>query len=388
MIAFFECESAALLRTPKVYNALITTDQNLTPSRAYPVIQPTIHDSPFIYGPYGYTPYSYYDPFGYNPFESAAFVPKYGADDAVNGPAIGAASTVSASGAAAATDAAAASRSANGASKDDRSVVHGGSTQKPPIPLNEFGFPPSLIPLSAGNGKNPINLAPFSYNSYPLIYDQFAGYPHSPAYLPHFGVIPQTAYGGFGGTTQPNIGNENITPSSAIPGANDNDNSNANGPGAAEDAAAADAQNNQNNNANPDDAANGNGSFDDESSIDRQRGNNPQQSGYFDRENGVGQSGNDGVDEANNGGFRTAASNGIGSTDRQRGSNAASGSTTSSGGGRSNGASNGKQTNKQDSFRRSSSSTSGSTFSSSSSSSAASNGAQQSRGKQNGHLKA
>ena len=35
-------ESAKLLRTPKVYNAIITTNENLQPSRAFPVIQPVI----------------------------------------------------------------------------------------------------------------------------------------------------------------------------------------------------------------------------------------------------------------------------------------------------------------------------------------------------------
>lgn len=39
-IAF--AEGAKLLRTPKVYNAIITTDEHLTPSRAYPLIQPVI----------------------------------------------------------------------------------------------------------------------------------------------------------------------------------------------------------------------------------------------------------------------------------------------------------------------------------------------------------
>lgn len=182
VIAFFGCESASILRTPKVYNALITTDQNLTPSRAYPVIQPSLGDSSFFYGPYGYPPYGYYDPFGFNPFESAQYVPKYNFDGTVN---VNAAEDESVS------------RSAGG-SKTEGAVINGaGSTEKPPIPLNEFGFPPSLIQL--GPSKNPINLAPFGYNSYPLIYDQFSGYPNS-AYLPHFGVLPQNAFAAFGPT--------------------------------------------------------------------------------------------------------------------------------------------------------------------------------------------
>ena len=42
-------ESAKLLRKPKVYNAVITTDENLTPSRAYPIIQPVLQPAiPFL----------------------------------------------------------------------------------------------------------------------------------------------------------------------------------------------------------------------------------------------------------------------------------------------------------------------------------------------------
>lgn len=188
-----KCESAALLRRPKIYNALITTDQNLTPSRAYPVIQPSIHDPFAFYGPYGYSPYNYYNPFGFNPFESAAFVPKYNADGTIN--------------VNAAKEGVSRSQSVG---KEEPTVVNGintvaggrgavaeGSAEKAPIPLNEFGFPPSLIQLTPS--RIPANLAPFPYSSYPLIYDQFTGYPQA-TYLPHFGVLPQTPYGTFGET--------------------------------------------------------------------------------------------------------------------------------------------------------------------------------------------
>lgn len=48
-------------RIPKVYNALITSNQNLEPSKAYPVYQPVLHDTfaypfqPIYYGelPFG-----------------------------------------------------------------------------------------------------------------------------------------------------------------------------------------------------------------------------------------------------------------------------------------------------------------------------------------------
>lgn len=44
-----------LLRVPKVYNAVITSNQNLSPSRAYPVLQPVIHRTAV-----GYVPPFYY----------------------------------------------------------------------------------------------------------------------------------------------------------------------------------------------------------------------------------------------------------------------------------------------------------------------------------------
>lgn len=53
-------QSATLRRKPKVYNALITTDQNLTPSRAFPLIQSHLQET------YAYPSYSYrsYGPLG------------------------------------------------------------------------------------------------------------------------------------------------------------------------------------------------------------------------------------------------------------------------------------------------------------------------------------
>lgn len=47
-----------LLRVPKVYNAVVTSNQNLSPSRAFPVIQPVIHRTAVGYGlpPVYYTP--------------------------------------------------------------------------------------------------------------------------------------------------------------------------------------------------------------------------------------------------------------------------------------------------------------------------------------------
>lgn len=44
-MAFGEC--AKLLKKPKVYNAIVTTDEDLSPSRAYPIIQHGIPIIPF-----------------------------------------------------------------------------------------------------------------------------------------------------------------------------------------------------------------------------------------------------------------------------------------------------------------------------------------------------
>lgn len=141
------------------------------------MIQSNLPDSPYFYGPYGYNPYVYYDPFGFNPFESAAYVPRFNADGTIAN--------------------AAGENGSRTASKDEGAATQNSNTEKSPIPLNEFGFPPSLINVSGG--KNPINLAPYPYSSYPLIYDQFGGYPQPP-YLPPFGALPPAAYPGFGAT--------------------------------------------------------------------------------------------------------------------------------------------------------------------------------------------
>lgn len=56
-VALSDC--AKLLRTPKVYNAIITTDENLTPSRAFPLIQPVIQPAIPVLSPF--YPANFYD---------------------------------------------------------------------------------------------------------------------------------------------------------------------------------------------------------------------------------------------------------------------------------------------------------------------------------------
>lgn len=76
-------QSATLRRKPKVYNALITTDQNLTPSRAFPVIQSHLQET------YAYPSYSYrsYAPLGLynNGFHQYGSVPAASSIASYNG---------------------------------------------------------------------------------------------------------------------------------------------------------------------------------------------------------------------------------------------------------------------------------------------------------------
>ncbi|XP_011265855.1 uncharacterized protein LOC105257129 [Camponotus floridanus] len=64
-----------LLRVPKVYNAVITSNQNLSPSRAFPVIQPIIHRTAV-----GYVP----------PFYYTQIAPQFVAPEVVRYPLLGA----------------------------------------------------------------------------------------------------------------------------------------------------------------------------------------------------------------------------------------------------------------------------------------------------------
>lgn len=66
--------SPGLLRVPKVYNAVITSNQNLSPSRAFPVIQPIIHRTAV-----GYVP----------PFYYTQIAPHFAGPEVVRYPALG-----------------------------------------------------------------------------------------------------------------------------------------------------------------------------------------------------------------------------------------------------------------------------------------------------------
>ncbi|XP_039947881.1 extensin [Bactrocera tryoni] len=246
-ICYSSC-GAALRRTPKVYNALITTDDNLTSSRAYPVIQPTIHESGVAHYPFGpYNPYGYYTPpvvrFGQPivpglppspqypyPIPQQRFPPQFMRQPPPNsGPQLlptpsEAAQQPPPQDGSPVEDAA---PTATPPTEEQQPVQP--PTQPPPpknpafmppfepnppkqmpneklpIPLNEYGLPPSLIPLQQYPNRNPLNpvaLPPYAFNQYPVIYDPITGYREQ--YLPPYQYFPsQHQHFALGGVPKP-----------------------------------------------------------------------------------------------------------------------------------------------------------------------------------------
>ncbi|XP_017142887.1 extensin [Drosophila miranda] len=193
LVLCLESSQAArrLRKKPKVYNALITTDDNLTSSRAYPVIQPTIHEPG--YAPFGpYNPYGFYSPPlvrfgqpivpGLTPNERLPYPLPTGAQ-----------------------------YPAGFSQYEPQQPVETPVEQQPlpqaappslepkemtkeqmPLPLNEQGLPPVLIRLPSQYTGQPTHLPPYPYSQYPVIYDQ-AGYVRQ-NYLPPYDYYPTQGY--------------------------------------------------------------------------------------------------------------------------------------------------------------------------------------------------
>ncbi|XP_034662635.1 extensin [Drosophila subobscura] len=176
-----------LRKKPKVYNALITTDDNLTSSRAYPVIQPTIHEP-------GYAPFGPYNPYGFYSPPSVRFgqpiVPGLTPNERLPYPLP-----------------TGAQYPAGFAPYEHQQPVETPVEQQPappslepkemtkeqmPLPLNEQGLPPVLIRLPSQYTGQPTHLLPYPYSQYPVIYDQ-AGYVRQ-NYLPPYDYYPTQGY--------------------------------------------------------------------------------------------------------------------------------------------------------------------------------------------------
>ncbi|XP_075149064.1 uncharacterized protein LOC142223038 [Haematobia irritans] len=232
-----QAKTPGLRRKPKIYNALITTDENLVQSRAYPVIQPTIHESgiahyhPFgPYGPYG----SFYNPhlvrFGQpiapnlTPKEQLPYpLPPGQFPPQLMGQPLGPQPQLypgypqaPPSAAEATTEEPPTMPTAAGAPEQPAPTVQPPTMLMPatgppapkdpnaeeklpseqlPIALNQYGLPPSLIPLrqpyppAALASRQSPYLPPYAFNQFPPLY-----YKNPPAlrqqFLPPYGYLP------------------------------------------------------------------------------------------------------------------------------------------------------------------------------------------------------
>ncbi|XP_037968734.2 extensin [Plutella xylostella] len=170
-------------RVPKVYNALITSNQNLEPSKAYPVYQPVLQDPYFQYQPVFYSSPQF--PQLFPSLKTAQQPPAPAASDNVphTNPAP--------------SEAPPAPEQPQPPRNEENKPTPG-PPQPPhtesPIPLNQFGLPPQVLPLGRGDPAYDgfHQVAPFSY-SYPglrfydpydpLFYNPYLNLP--PLYRPH-----------------------------------------------------------------------------------------------------------------------------------------------------------------------------------------------------------
>ncbi|KAG6462332.1 hypothetical protein O3G_MSEX013191 [Manduca sexta] len=155
-------------RVPKVYNALITSNQNLEPSKAYPVYQPVLHETyafplqpAIFYG--GEFPFANSIIPGPTPAPKVAQASEASPSSTPETPT----EVVSSSTEIAPTTTAEISSPEPEEGKSTPATPTAPKTQSP-IPLNEFGLPPQVIPLG---GLNPAydgftQVGPFSY-TYP-----------------------------------------------------------------------------------------------------------------------------------------------------------------------------------------------------------------------------
>lgn len=223
------CRSApvysGLLRTPKVYNAVITTDENLTPSRAYPVVQPVVHEAGLTY-PFGaFGPFGLYNTFNHFPgFYQPQAAPGTNAAH-VQGrnsfytnrepePQLQDTPIETLPGAKPIPETNLPLREAPTPElipEPNNSIAPKApegprpnyearpADPKQPLQLNEFGLPPSLIPLQNynpnGQNQQPTYSVPgYPYN-FPVLYDSFGNYNPTQyqSVLPPFGYFPQLA---------------------------------------------------------------------------------------------------------------------------------------------------------------------------------------------------
>ncbi|CAG9581575.1 unnamed protein product [Danaus chrysippus] len=175
-------------RIPKVYNALITSNQNLEPSKAFPLYQPVLHNTfPFpyqtiVYGDYPLTngiipvpssPPKDTDVKSEEPSTPAPEAPPAGSTEKPTEP-----------------------ESSSPKADDEKSTpVPPPPKTESPIPLNEFGLPPQVLPISRFQPSYEYSPFAFPYSYSGLrFYDPydpfgFSAFPSYPLYRPLSNVL-------------------------------------------------------------------------------------------------------------------------------------------------------------------------------------------------------
>ncbi|XP_072941079.1 uncharacterized protein [Epargyreus clarus] len=193
-------------RIPKVYNALITSNQNLEPSKAYPVYQPVLHNAfPFPFHTVYYGDY----PIGNSLLPAPGLLPKVPNPEPAPVPAPAATpespsspSSESPKEEEPATEAPQPAEEASPQPDSDNATPAPQSPPKTeaPIPLNEFGLPPQVLPigrLGPTYDFTQFGSFPYTYPGFRFYdpYDPFGFNPYAglPLYRPITNVIGPSA---------------------------------------------------------------------------------------------------------------------------------------------------------------------------------------------------
>ncbi|XP_013197102.2 uncharacterized protein LOC106140114 [Amyelois transitella] len=178
-------------RVPKVYNALITSNQNLEPSKAYPVYQPVLHESY-----YPFQPAIFYGdfPLGNGIHRETAHpkdpMPQIPRDPVPQEPASSELPPPPPS-----------PEPSEQPQNEASTLPPPPPTTQSPIPLNEFGLPPQVLPLGridpAYQGFSQVGPFTYTYPSF-RFYDPFDPFSYSPyaplpLYRPLGNVLGQSA---------------------------------------------------------------------------------------------------------------------------------------------------------------------------------------------------
>ncbi|XP_023944639.2 uncharacterized protein LOC112050579 [Bicyclus anynana] len=182
-------------RIPKVYNALITSNQNLEPSKAYPVYQPVLHNAfPFPYQPvfYGDVPLTN----GLIPVPAASPKDVGSNTNTKESPPLTTAAPAESEPSENPTPPEPEPSPAPEGDKPKASPPEPPRTESP-IPLNEFGLPPQIVPLGGGHFSPAYQYTQFTFPySYPGLrfydpYNPFGFQPYAgfPLYQPLTNIL-------------------------------------------------------------------------------------------------------------------------------------------------------------------------------------------------------